>query len=228
MDSATGSTSRPTRGRRSSRRRPTRYSRSQDGIRCSTSRSSSNESRSRTSISLRGASIRTSTFIRASFTRRWAFRSRCFRCSSIPRTSGWIAQWEEMLLDPEQKIARPRRVHRRGARDYVSEQARLAGCEPHFLSRVRGSGQRVAPTRRKRSRRQAWQDRTNGGIAPTNESQIAPTPVFDSKRAWEHLRKQVSIGPRPSGTPAIVETRNTSSSSSRRLASKRRSSRSSG
>src|ERR1700688_90655 len=27
---------------------------------------------------------------------------------AIPRTSGWIAQWEEMLLDPEQKIARPR------------------------------------------------------------------------------------------------------------------------
>ena len=26
---------------------------------------------------------------------------------AIPRTSGWIAQWEEMLLDPEQKIARP-------------------------------------------------------------------------------------------------------------------------
>lgn len=30
---------------------------------------------------------------------------------------------------------------------------------------------------------------------------------FDSARAWEHLRKQVSLGPRPSGTPAIVETR---------------------
>jgi citrate synthase len=27
---------------------------------------------------------------------------------AIPRTSGWIAQWEEMLLDPEQKIARPK------------------------------------------------------------------------------------------------------------------------
>jgi len=45
------------------------------------------------------------------------------------------------------------------------------------------------------------------GIAPTNEAQTAPTPVFDGKRAWEHLRKQVAIGPRPSGTPAIVETR---------------------
>jgi citrate synthase len=30
---------------------------------------------------------------------------------AIPRTSGWIAQWEEMLSDPEQKIARPRQVY---------------------------------------------------------------------------------------------------------------------
>jgi citrate synthase len=30
---------------------------------------------------------------------------------AIPRTSGWVAQWEEMLLDPEQKIARPRQLY---------------------------------------------------------------------------------------------------------------------
>lgn len=30
---------------------------------------------------------------------------------AIPRTSGWIAQWEEMLLDNEQKISRPRQVY---------------------------------------------------------------------------------------------------------------------
>jgi citrate synthase len=30
---------------------------------------------------------------------------------AIPRTSGWIAQWQEMLQDPEQKIARPRQVY---------------------------------------------------------------------------------------------------------------------
>jgi len=30
---------------------------------------------------------------------------------AIPRTAGWIAQWEEMLVDPEQKIARPRQVY---------------------------------------------------------------------------------------------------------------------
>ena len=30
---------------------------------------------------------------------------------AIPRTSGWIAQWQEMLLDAEQKISRPRQVY---------------------------------------------------------------------------------------------------------------------
>jgi citrate synthase len=30
---------------------------------------------------------------------------------AIGRTAGWIAQWEEMLLDPEQKIARPRQIY---------------------------------------------------------------------------------------------------------------------
>ena len=30
---------------------------------------------------------------------------------AIPRTAGWLAQWEEMVLDPEQKIARPRQVY---------------------------------------------------------------------------------------------------------------------
>jgi citrate synthase len=29
---------------------------------------------------------------------------------AIPRTVGWLAQWQEMLSDPEQKIARPRQV----------------------------------------------------------------------------------------------------------------------
>jgi citrate synthase len=39
---------------------------------------------------------------------------------SIPRTVGWIAQWEEMLTDPDQKIARPRQIYLGcGQRDYV-------------------------------------------------------------------------------------------------------------
>jgi citrate synthase len=44
---------------------------------------------------------------------------------AIARTVGWVAQWEEMLLDPEQKIARPRQVYV-GAppRDYVPMEKR--------------------------------------------------------------------------------------------------------
>jgi citrate synthase len=45
---------------------------------------------------------------------------------AIPRTSGWIAQWQEMLLDPEQKIARPRQIYLgRDTRDYVPMDKRL-------------------------------------------------------------------------------------------------------
>jgi citrate synthase len=39
---------------------------------------------------------------------------------AIPRMSGWVSQWEEMLLDPEQKIARPRQIYLgHEARPYV-------------------------------------------------------------------------------------------------------------
>ncbi len=39
---------------------------------------------------------------------------------AIGRTPGWLAQWQEMLLDKEQKIARPRQVYTgAGKRDYV-------------------------------------------------------------------------------------------------------------
>jgi citrate synthase len=44
---------------------------------------------------------------------------------AIPRTSGWLAQWEEMLEDKEQKIVRPRQVYLgSGRRDYVPRDRR--------------------------------------------------------------------------------------------------------
>jgi citrate synthase len=44
---------------------------------------------------------------------------------AIPRTSGWLAQWDEMLQDREQKIARPRQVYLGNTRrDYVPLDAR--------------------------------------------------------------------------------------------------------
>lgn len=39
---------------------------------------------------------------------------------AIPRTVGWLAQWQELLADKEQSIARPRQVYLgSGKRDYV-------------------------------------------------------------------------------------------------------------
>jgi citrate synthase len=39
---------------------------------------------------------------------------------AIPRTSGWIAQWEEMLTDADQKLARPKQIYLGAAkRDYL-------------------------------------------------------------------------------------------------------------
>jgi citrate synthase len=44
---------------------------------------------------------------------------------AIPRTAGWIAQWEEMLNDPDQKIARPRQIYLGpDRRDYVAKERR--------------------------------------------------------------------------------------------------------
>jgi len=39
---------------------------------------------------------------------------------AIPRTAGWLAQWDEMLRDADQKIARPRQLYIGSApRDFV-------------------------------------------------------------------------------------------------------------
>jgi citrate synthase len=44
---------------------------------------------------------------------------------AIGRTPGWLAQWEEMLLDPEHRIARPLQVYTgEGSRDYKPLNAR--------------------------------------------------------------------------------------------------------
>jgi citrate synthase len=44
---------------------------------------------------------------------------------AIPRTAGWLAQWDEMLLDPETKIARPRQIYTGPhARNYVPRDQR--------------------------------------------------------------------------------------------------------
>jgi citrate synthase len=44
---------------------------------------------------------------------------------AIARTVGWVAQWEEMLLDSDQKIARPKQIYSgAAARDYLPMEKR--------------------------------------------------------------------------------------------------------
>jgi Zn-dependent M28 family amino/carboxypeptidase len=58
-----------------------------------------------------------------------------------------------------------------------------------------------------------WVTRTPGAVRPdpagtalAAAARQAP-PAFDSARAWEHLKQIVAIGPRPSGSPALRQTR---------------------
>jgi citrate synthase len=46
---------------------------------------------------------------------------------AIPRTTGWLSQWQEMVSDPEQKIARPRQIYTgQDVREFVPMEKRGA------------------------------------------------------------------------------------------------------
>jgi citrate synthase len=52
---------------------------------------------------------------------------------AIPRTCGWLAQWQELVQDPAQKIARPRQIylgHER--RDFVPMEQRASGVSSEY------------------------------------------------------------------------------------------------
>jgi Zn-dependent M28 family amino/carboxypeptidase len=44
-------------------------------------------------------------------------------------------------------------------------------------------------------------------VALTTAASAQSPTAFDSTRAWEHVRRQIAIGPRPSGSPANAKTR---------------------
>src|SRR5687767_10968823 len=48
---------------------------------------------------------------------------------------------------------------------------------------------------------------SDSGVTPTSAAQSAAPMKFDSGRAYEHLRRQVGFGPRPSGSAALTQTR---------------------
>jgi citrate synthase len=74
-----------------------------------------------TTTSSSAGSTRTSTSTPGSSTRRWAFPTKMFTVLfALGRLPGWIAQWREMMGDPETKIGRPRQIYVGAAtRDYV-------------------------------------------------------------------------------------------------------------
>jgi citrate synthase len=54
---------------------------------------------------------------------------------AIPRTSGWLAHWEELMEDPERRIARPRQIYEGpDEREFVPIEERLSRAQ----SEVRG------------------------------------------------------------------------------------------
>jgi Zn-dependent M28 family amino/carboxypeptidase len=46
-----------------------------------------------------------------------------------------------------------------------------------------------------------------GAVMATTMMSAQAPPAFDSNQAWEHVRRQLAIGPRPSGSPANAKTR---------------------
>ena len=52
--------------------------------------------------------------------RRCPVEDKAFVLFALARTTGWVAHWNEMISDPEQKIGRPRQLYTGPAqRDYV-------------------------------------------------------------------------------------------------------------
>jgi len=50
---------------------------------------------------------------------------------AIPRTAGWLAQWQELITDPEQKIARPRQIYTGyDKREFVPIEKRVTAAVP--------------------------------------------------------------------------------------------------
>ena len=105
---------------------------------------------------------------------------------AIPRTAGWIAQWEEMLLDPEQKIARPRQIYTGPGRSATTSRGKSAHdrAVARAARRARAAGGRAGAEVRLGARRGSTCGR------------------------WSRSARG------PSGSPAIEQTRASTSRSS--------------
>src|SRR5262249_19697282 len=105
---------------------------------------------------------------------------------AIPRTSGWIAQWQEMLLDPEQKIARPRQIYLgHDTRDYLAMDKR-ASRRPRVTQGFCLPFARIAPRLSARC-----------GIVSERESLMSQVPnspsTASSRRRSQRVLMQISV-----------------------------------
>ena len=67
---------------------------------------------------------------------------------AVARTVGWIAQWKEMIEDPEQKIGRPRQLYIGATeRPYVPIERRVQVSSRNFAKRISGTGREQFPGR---------------------------------------------------------------------------------
>ena len=86
---------------------------------------------------------------------------------AIGRTSGWIAQWREMVEDSEQKISRPRQIYtgERVARLRADRPALSAGARPRTPGSARRRRARVTIARRCRTPSRSASVRRSGARA---------------------------------------------------------------
>ena len=83
---------------------------------------------------------------------------------AIPRTAGWLAQWEEMLLDPDTKIVRPRQVYTGSdERTYQPSRSGADGCEARGAPLTPGI---AIPPEASDPAQTGASRQTNGRIAP--------------------------------------------------------------
>ena len=122
---------------------------------------------------------------------------------AIPRTSGWLAQWDEMLRDADQKIARPRQIYMGSPRRATTSRATTQRSDDRpqrsSMRRLLALATVVADVRRRCCRTCSGRRRPSALAAATPRSRTPdrrrrpgrPTSST-ATRAWEHLRQLVA------------------------------------
>ena len=103
---------------------------------------------------------------------------------ALARTVGWVAQWNEMIADPEQKIGRPRQLYIGATqRDYVPVEQALGAPEASSVKRAPSPGALssvTSPPIERASRREMARPR--------------PVPLAPGLSAFEPLEDPLLVG----------------------------------